>query len=197
MFSVKFLTNGKPLSKSNYNWHEKTKTFSTNENNLVLDFSDYEGVTFKTGFSCTFHTGSSCTFDTRFHCTFNTGSNCIFKTGSLCTFHTGSHCIFHTDSRCTFHTDFRCTFDTDSRCTFVTGHDCTFVTGHDCTFKTGENCFVTRWEVNGCDKIPKGKKIKLNDYGIKGYTIVKEPNHACNGKVVEIEGKKYKLTEIA
>jgi len=31
--------NGKPLSKKKYTWDPETKTFSTNEVNLVLDFS--------------------------------------------------------------------------------------------------------------------------------------------------------------
>jgi hypothetical protein len=39
MFSV--TKNGKKLDKSLYNWDEKTKTFSTKESGLVLDFSNY------------------------------------------------------------------------------------------------------------------------------------------------------------
>ena len=54
--------NGKKLSKRKYNWDENTKILSTNENNLVLNFSNYNGVTFNTGSDCTFDTGHSCTF---------------------------------------------------------------------------------------------------------------------------------------
>ena len=37
--------NGKPLDKSKYTIDEKTKTFSSNENNLVLlDFHGLEGI---------------------------------------------------------------------------------------------------------------------------------------------------------
>jgi len=97
--------NGKPLSKSLYTWDSETKTFSTKENNLVLDFLDMDYVTFKTGPDCTFDTGSGCTFDTGYHCTFKTGYHCTFKTG------------------------FGCTFDTDSSCTFDTGTNSTFKTG--------------------------------------------------------------------
>ena len=128
MFSV--TQNGKELDKSKYNWDENNKVFSTKEDNLVLDFSDYFGVTFRTGYSCTFNTGSYCTFKT----------------------------------------------------------------GYSCTFKTGDNCFVTRYDVKGVIEIPEKKTIKLNGYGISGYTEIKEVS--CEGKVVEIEGKKYKLVSV-
>jgi hypothetical protein len=39
----------------------------------------------------------------------------------------------------------------------------------------------------------------LNSYGIAGYTVIEEKKEipTCNGKVmVEIDGKKYQLTEI-
>ena len=86
--------NGKPLGKSKYTIDEKTKTFSSNENDLVLDFHGLEGWTFKTGNDCTFKTGYYCTFNTGGDCTFNTGGYCTFDTGSDCTFGTGSNCTF-------------------------------------------------------------------------------------------------------
>ena len=83
VFSV--TQNGEKLSKDKYTWDEKTKTFSTTESNLVLDFSEYDG--------CTFKTGDECTFDTSYDCTFKTGDSCTFKTGPLCTFKTGDNCV--------------------------------------------------------------------------------------------------------
>jgi hypothetical protein len=140
--------NGKKLPLNKFNWDEKTKTFSSIEDGLVLDFKSINGITFKTGDNCTFKTGdnctfktgSSCTFDTGSRCTFNTGSRCTFNTIFSCTFDTGFSCTFDTGSRCTFDTGSRCTFNTDSDCTFNTGSDCTFKTGSDCTFKTGSDC---------------------------------------------------------
>ena len=86
--------NGEPLSKELYTWNEKAKTFSTNENGLVLDFTGIYNVTFNTGSAC--------------------------------------------------------------------------------TFKTDKNCFVTRYDVKGCTEIPQYKTIKLNDFGVSGYSIIKE-----------------------
>lgn len=82
MFSI--TKNWVPLDTSLYTRDEKTKTLSTNENWLVLDFRDYSYCTFDTGFNCTFDTGSDCTFKTCHNCTFDTGYNCTFKTGYGC-----------------------------------------------------------------------------------------------------------------
>ena len=89
--------NGKPLDKSKYTIDEKTKTFSSNEDDLVLDFHGLEGWTFNTGSDCTFKTGDYCTFNVNYNCTFNTGSDCTFGTGSNCTFKTGGDCSFDTE----------------------------------------------------------------------------------------------------
>ena len=92
--------NGVPLDKSLYTMDEETKTFSTNESGLVLDFRNVDYCTFKTGSDCTFKTNSYCTFNTGSDCTFNTGLDCTFNTGSDCTFNTGSDCTFNTGSDC-------------------------------------------------------------------------------------------------
>jgi hypothetical protein len=127
--------NGNPLSKKLYTWDEKTKTFSSKEDGLVLDFIGIDGVTFKTGYFCTFLTGSDCTFKTGSYCTFNTDYSCAFKTGSRCT----------------------------------------FITGYSCTFEVGDNCCLIRYDVHeGITKIPTGKKIKLNERDIAGYTVIKK-----------------------
>ena len=112
---------GKALDKKKYIIDKKSKSFSTTEDNLVLDFSDEYGWVFKTGSDCTFKTGSYCTFDT--------GSDCTFDTGS----------------------------------------DCTFDTGYGCTFNTGSNCVAVRRDIYEVIEIPEGKKIKINEYGTKGW----------------------------
>jgi len=162
---------GKELDKNDYTWDEKNKVFSANRSHLVLDFSNYYGVTFTTGSHCIFKTGPACTFNTDYDCAFYTGCNCIFNTDSYCIFYTGSGC------------------------TFKTGDDCVFRAGEDCIFETGKNCFVTRYDINGVTEIPANKKIKLNRHQIAGYTEIKEEikETNCNGKVVVIDGKKYTL----
>lgn len=105
------LQDGKPLPLDKFEWDEKTKTFSSNENDLVLDFAGI-GI---------------CTFDTGWYCTFKTGWNCTFKTGGNCTFKTRDGCTFKTGDGCTFDTGNGCTFDTGDSCTFKTGSECVVV----------------------------------------------------------------------
>lgn len=143
--------NGKPLNPSLYSWDEETRTFSTTENGLVLDFTGGHNCTFKTGSNCIFKTGHNCTFKTANNCTFETGSNCIFITGHNCKFKTSSNCIFKTSydcefltgSDCVFKTGFDCKFNTVDDCIFKTSSDCKFLTGFNCIFTTGHSCKFT------------------------------------------------------
>jgi uncharacterized cupin superfamily protein len=155
---------GKVLDPSFYNWDENTKTFSSDVDGLVLDFTGVDGVTFNTGHYCVFLTSSECTF--------NTISFCTFLTGADCTFNVGPSCIFNTGFSCTFKTGSSCTFKTGYSCTFKTGSSCTFKTGSSCIFEVGENCSLIRYDVKGVTEIPTGKKIQLNDYGISGYAVI-------------------------
>ena len=162
MYSI--TKNGKPLDKKLYTIDEKTKTFSSNESGLVLDFSDEYGWVFNTNSDCTFKTDSDCTFDTGFGCTFDTGPDCTFDTGSSCT----------------FKTSFGCTFETKS--------DCTFKTGSGCTFKTGYGCVVVRRDIFEVIELEEGKKIKLNASGIKGYKVL-VPKKVREMTVAEVSEK--------
>jgi hypothetical protein len=125
------LQNGEPLDLDKFEWDEKTNTFSSNEDGLVLDFKEV----------------------------------------GICTFKTGSYC----------------TFDTDSYCTFKTGSNCTFDTGYDCTFDTGPECVVIRRDIYEVIELKEGQKIKLREYGVKGYDIVE--TEKPTGKLVKIKVK--------
>ena len=158
------LQNGKPLSLDKFSWDEKTKVFSSNENHLVLDFSGVDSCTFKTGSDCTFDTGSDCVFNTGYDCTFDTGSYCTFKTAN------------------------DCTFDTGSDCTFDTSHDCTFKTGSDCTFTVGKECVIVRRDIFEIIQPKTDVKIKLNEYEVKGYTVIEET------KTITIDNKNIEIS---
>ena len=141
----RILQNGNLLALSKFSWDEKTKTFSSAESDLVIDFLKISDCTFATGSRCTFKTGGGCMFTTGSCCTFTTGSYCTFKTGSGCMFTTGSCCTFTTWDDCTFPTGSHCTFKIGSGCMFTTGDDCSFATGSHCTFKTGSYCTFKTW----------------------------------------------------
>ncbi len=150
---------GKPLPKEKYTWDKKTKTFSTKEEHLIIDFNGNNGI---------FCTGNFCIF--------YTGSNCIFRTGSDCNFKTKSGCIFRTGSDCNF--------KTGRSCTFTTGHGCTFTTGADCVIIRRDVFEVIRipkkttiklkyYKIKGFTKtiVVDGKTIEITN---KGFEILKK-----------------------
>ena len=110
---------GKPLAFNKFKWNPRTKTFSSEEVRLALDFWGISGITFTTGSYCIFSAGSGCTFNTLDGCTFNTLHGCTFNTGSYCTFKTLNVCTFKTGSYCTFNTSYGCTFYTCFGCTWI------------------------------------------------------------------------------
>jgi len=87
--------NGKKLAINKFSWNKKTKTFSSKESDLVIDFNSLSSCTFTTWYDCTFKTGYNCTFNTGHDCTFNTWSGCTFNTKPGCTFNTKSGCTFN------------------------------------------------------------------------------------------------------
>jgi len=86
------LQNGEPLDLDKFTWDKDTKTFSSLEDNLVLDFNGIDYCVFSAGSDCVFKTGSGCIFKTGSNCVFDTGSGCVFSTSSYCIFSTGFNC---------------------------------------------------------------------------------------------------------
>ncbi len=151
---------GKPLSRDKYTLDLDNRVFGTKEHNLVLDFTDNNSWSFKTGSDCVFKTYA-------YNCTFITGARCRFKTSAGCTFRTGYYCTFNTGSGCVFRTS--------AVCEFKTGDNCTFQTAHDCTFKTGSNCTFNIWDIYSCEfKSYDDNSIILDRKDKKRYIINKE-----------------------
>jgi len=109
---------GRPLSKDKYSIDRGELTFSSIEEDLVLDFTGLSHWTFTTYSFCTFITGDNCTFNTETNGTFKTGSNCTFNTEGVCIFITSNDCTFTTGGMCIFLTGDSCIFDTNGLCTF-------------------------------------------------------------------------------
>ena len=152
----RILQNGKLLDLDKFSWDEKTKTFFTIEDNLVLDFKGVDSVKFITGSYCNFNTSSDCNFITGNYCIFKTGSDCIFKTGS----------------------------------------NCSFDTGYNCNFNTGSDCVVVRRDIYEIIELNGKGKVKLNCFGIKGYTEIKdEVVEEIVEETITLNGKTYKLVK--
>lgn len=72
------LQNGKPLSLDKFEWDENTKTFSSNEDGLVLDFKGVDNLTINCRNYCAINCGYSCTINCRYYCTINPkGDECV------------------------------------------------------------------------------------------------------------------------
>ena len=84
---------GKDLSKDLYFWNKETKVFSTNENDLDLDFSNINHCTFRIGSGCKIKAGSCCIFNTFADCEFKTGGGCVFYVYERCIFSVGFNCV--------------------------------------------------------------------------------------------------------
>lgn len=140
--------NGKPLDKSKYTWNKETRTFTTKEDDLVLDFSKNNSITFNTGSRCIFKAGDDCKFNTLDNCTFTTGSKCEFNTGERCNFNVENYCVFNTKDYCHFNARNNCKFNTGDCCVFSVINNCNFVTGSFCVFRV--YCFCTFNTANNC-----------------------------------------------
>ena len=70
-----------------------------------------------------------------------------------------------------------CTINCESFCTINCGYYCTINCRYYCTINPkGDECVVVRRDVYEIIEIPEGKKIRLNEYGVKGYKVlVKKP----------------------
>ena len=96
--------NGEIVSSGKYDWNTNTKTFSSNEDGLVLDFGSLENVTIKVRNSCTINSDSYCTINSGYSCTINSGYSCTINSGFICTINSGSVCTIKCGDYCTIRT---------------------------------------------------------------------------------------------
>ena len=85
--------NGEIVEPSKYIWRDSLKIFGAFDN-LNIDFSGCDDITFIANNNCTFKTGSNCSFVTNSCCRFTTGDNCHFNVGTDCSFNIGNGCYF-------------------------------------------------------------------------------------------------------
>ena len=101
---IVILKNGQIVDSRKYDWNSETKTFSSNEDELVLDFGSLENVTIKVRNSCTINCGYYCTINCGYYCTINCGYYCTIKCGYYCTINSGNYCTINSGYSCTIRT---------------------------------------------------------------------------------------------
>jgi hypothetical protein len=128
---------------------------------------------------------------------FGPAQGITFKLVESCKFTTGDYCVFNTGYHCAFITGSACAFCTGAQCTFTTGDKCTFKVGQSSTIKAKANCVAIRYDVDGITNLPEGKTIRFNNYTFPGYSTIEDKVVGpCDGKVIEVDGKKYKLIAV-
>jgi len=150
-----------PLDR--FSWDEKTKIFSSRENNLTVNFTGIDNCTIIVSEKCKVFAGNNCTIIS--------GGRCDFETGDNCTFYAEPHCVFKTRYDLCKH------YIGPVKCTYNEKYGCAFkniakpvAAWSNYTLKTGDNCKIIRKDTGEIINPPLGQRIKLNDSG--GYQIV-------------------------
>jgi hypothetical protein len=137
---------GEYLPLEDFNWCEKTRTFSANVNNVNLNLSEIDFCNVKTGSDSTVTTGCYSTVTTGHSSTVKTGDSSTVTTGCYSTVKTGDSSTITTGYSSTVTTMDFSTVKTGSDSTVTTGWDSTVTAGHSSTVKTGSDSTVTtRW----------------------------------------------------
>ena len=169
--------NGKPLPLRNFSWDENTSTFASNEDNLVIDFSDIDYSTVNTGDYSTVTTGDDSTVTTGRYSTVTTGHHSTVTTGGSSTVTTGGFSTVTTEGRSTVNTGDCSTVTTGDFSTVNTGDDSTVTTGGFSTVKTGDYSTVTTGyhstvTTGGSSTVTTGDQCCLHYINIYGKNIV-------------------------
>ena len=192
------LQSGNPLPLSEFSWDANTSTFASNENGLVVDFSDIDYSTVNTGASSTVTTGYRSTVTTGGHSTVTTGGyatvttgySSIVKTGNDSTVTTGNHSTVTTGDRSTVTTEGYATVTTGGYSTIKTGYSSIVKAGYYSTVTTEGSSAVT---TEGSSTVTTGIECclhYLNNYGgnivmsinnntvktFRNNTLIKEKN---------------------
>ena len=150
------LKNGKPLDLDLFSWVEETRSFSTSESELTIDFNGLSNCTIDCGNYSTIKCGYDCTIKCGYDCTIKCGRDCTIDCGSYCAIVCGGDCIINC------------------------GRDCTIVCSYDCYILNDyeNNVLILRnnsiKKIYDLDDYSKGKIIYFE---ISNLPIIKDINY--------------------
>jgi len=121
------LLNGKKLALSKFNWDEKTNTFSSNQGNLVVDFSNINHSTINTWSNSTINAGYNSTIDAGSNSTINAGSYSTIKAEYDSTIKAGFDSTIKAGSHSTIKAGSHSTINTRSYSTITVGENCVII----------------------------------------------------------------------
>jgi len=147
------LKNGKPLELDKFTWCEKTNTFSTTEDGLVLDFSDL----------------SNCFIYIRNHNTIIAGYSNTITAGYSNTITAGDSNTITARDLNTITAESSNTITAESSNTIAARDLNTIKAESSDTITASNNCVYIRTDIFEVIMLEKGKKYQIAPYKIKGY----------------------------
>ena len=211
------LKNGKPLSLSKFCWDGKSKTFSSREDGLVVDFATMNFATIKCGYYATIDCGFSATIDCGGYATIDCGKSATIDCGYYATIDCGYSatidcgdyatikCGDYATIKCGDYATIKCGGSATIKCGFSVTIDCGGYATIDCgdyaTIKCGgSKCVIIRRDNFEVIKPLSGDVIQTCPYQIQGYIknglLNGEPHIIADGilsKVVNHKGNVYKV----
>jgi len=152
---------GVPLGKEFYTWNERRRTFRSNVDGLVLDFSAVHDCIIIVHCGCTIIVGDRCVINVG-HCgSIRTGDGCYIVVGDGCNIVAGDGCDIKTSSLCSINMGYSGTCYADNRCQ-INAH-------HNSVIKTGGRCVVVREDIFETIILKDASHIKLDSRGVPGY----------------------------
>jgi uncharacterized protein (DUF2345 family) len=137
------LQNGKPLALNKFSWDEKTKTFSTNENNVLADFSGIDHVTLTAGGWSTLTAGDNSTLTAGGYSTLRAGNGCTLTAGWQGTLTAGGWSTLTAEDNSTLTAGWQSTLTAGGWSTLTAEDDSTLTARGYCTLKAGNGCTLT------------------------------------------------------
>lgn len=179
------LQNGEVLDLDLFSWDDKTNTFSSNEDYLVIEFNDYYNATVKTGSNATVTTGYDSTVTTGYYSTVTTGYNSTVKTRGYSTVKTGYYS--------TVKTGFNSTVTTGFNSTVKTGYESTVKTGDNSTVTAYDTCYINTEDTEGCILVLRDED-NTKVCNLSEYNSAKLTRFTMND-VIEKEIKEIKMID--
>jgi hypothetical protein len=195
------LKNGKPLSLNKFCWDGKNKTFSSNEDGLVVDFANMNSATIKCGYSVTINCGDFATINCRDYATINCRDYATINCGDSATIDCGNSATIKCGYSATIDCWYSATINCGNFATINCGNFATIKCGNYATIKCGgSKCVIIRRDNFEVIKPLSGDVIQTCPYQIQGYIknglLNGEPHIIADGilsKVVNHKGNVYKV----
>ena len=167
----KILKDGKPLNLKLFVWDKTTNTFSSNEDDLVIDLSYIDSVTITAGSYATITAGSYATITARSYATITARSSATITARYSATITAGSYA--------TITAGYSATITARYYATITAGYYATITAGSSATITAEEESVIVNRNV--FEVIQTENKVKICPYDIAGHLQLIDDKWYLNG----------------